>query len=103
MDPSRLPPPLTWVHSFCVSTGGALGQPIVFDVKTTVNPLVYKLLLNWEEAVPGPITLQIWNLLQRWIAMNDCVPNGTADTHSNSLTIHVIVKRRFGNPKDESP
>lgn len=76
---------------------------MVFDVKATVNPLVYKVSVVWQENVTGTISLQVWNLLQRWIVTNDCVQNGRADMHATSVSTHIIVKRRFGNPKDESP
>lgn len=98
-----LPPPLAWVSSFCTSTGGALGQQMVYDVKATVNPLVYKLRVGWPEDVKSSIGLQVWNLLQKWIVVNDCVQNGAVDLKPTSLTAHIIVKRRNGSPKDISP
>lgn len=98
-----LPPPLAWVSSFCASTGGALGQQMVYDVKPTVNPLVYKLKVEWPEDVKSSIGLQIWNLLQKWVVTNDCVSNGSVDLKPTSLRVDIIVKRRNGNPKDVSP
>lgn len=98
-----LPPPLAWVSSFCTSTGGALGQQMVYDVRATVNPLVYKLRVEWPEDVKSSIGLQVWNLLQKWIVTNDCVQNGGVELTSTSLKAQIIVKRRNGNPKDISP
>jgi hypothetical protein len=76
---------------------------MVFDVQPTVNPLVYKATMVWRENVAGTIALQVWNLLQRWLVTNDCVPNGSVVTTPTSLTVHIIVKRRLGDPKDVSP
>lgn len=76
---------------------------MVFDVKATVNPLVYIVSVRWREDVPGSITLQVWNLLQKWMVTNDCVQNGSVATSPTSITANVIVKRRFGNPKNDSP
>lgn len=98
-----LPPPLEWVQAFCVSTGAALGQPMVFDVKATVNPLVYTVTASWQESVAGSIALQVWNLFQMWLTTNDCVQNGSVQTSPTSITVQVVVKRRMGNPKNESP
>ena len=76
---------------------------MVFDVRPTVNPLVYIVRVSWTERVPGNITLQVWNLLQKWLVKNDCSPNGNVDTQSTSIAVQVAIKRRLGNPKDESP
>jgi len=76
---------------------------MVFDVKPTVNPLVYTVSIKWVEDLPGSLVLKVWNLMQRWLTKNDCVPNGQATISPTSLTINVIVKRRLGNPKNESP
>ena len=76
---------------------------MVFDVKPTVNPLVYIVSASWQENVAGSIALQVWNLLQMWLTTNDCVPNGNVETKPTSITVQVIVKRRMGNPKNESP
>jgi hypothetical protein len=74
-----------------------------FDVKMTVNPLVYRVKVSWVEAISGTLAFQVWNLLQRWLATNDCVPDGRVSPQPTSLTVLVVVKRRMGNPKDESP
>jgi len=76
---------------------------MLFDVRPTVNPLVYTVFISWREPLSGSIVLKVWNLMQKWLTKNDCIPNGSVDTKPLSILIHVIVKRRFGNPKDESP
>lgn len=76
---------------------------MVFDVRPTVNPLVYIVKASWPERVAGHITLQIWNLFQKWLVTNDCVPNGNVATEPTSITVQVVVKRRLGNPKNDSP
>jgi hypothetical protein len=76
---------------------------MVFDVRTTVNPLVYIITVSWQETVPGTIALLVWNLLQIWLTTNDCAPNGGVGTSGTSITAQVAVKRRMGDPKNESP
>lgn len=76
---------------------------MLFDVRPTVNPLLYTIKLTWSERVSGLISNQVWNLLQMWLTTNECVPNGNVSSEDTSLTVIVIVKRRMGNPKNESP
>ena len=97
-----VPPPLAWLQAFCDSTGLALDQQILFEWKKSVNPLVYTVKFTWAESISGNFLLQVWNLLQKWLIKNDCIPNGVS-TSPTSITLDVGVKRRFGSPKDESP
>jgi len=76
---------------------------MVFDVKATVNPLVYMVSVRWEEDLPGSLVLKVWNLMQKWLVKNDCVQNGNIATSPTSIIANIIVKRRLGNPKNESP
>jgi len=76
---------------------------MVFDVQPTVNPLVYKVTVTWPEKVAGSLSNQVWNLMQMWMTTNDCVQNGGVILTGTSLTAQIIVKRRMGNPKNESP
>lgn len=80
-----------------------MGQEMFFVVEPTVNPLVYKVNLSWLEPVDGSIALQVWNLLQKWMTTNDCVPYGTLSSGTTSIAAQVIVKRRFGDLKNSSP
>jgi len=53
--------------------------------------------------LPGDLVLKVWNLMQKWIVKNDCVPNGKVATSSTSIVANIIIKRRLGNPKNDSP
>ena len=80
-----------------------MGQGVSHSFQPSVNPLVYIVKLSWTEPVSGKIINNVWNLLQGWAAKNDCVPEGDVETTPTSLVTKVIVKRRMGPPRDDSP
>jgi hypothetical protein len=98
-----IPPPLAWIPSFVSSTSRAIDQQMVYDLKPTVNPLVYSLKLSWTTALSGKLINGVWNLFEKWATHNDVTTNGKVDTDPRSMTIGVVIKRRFGNPKDSAP
>jgi hypothetical protein len=80
-----------------------MDQQMLFDLKASVNPLVYALHLRWRDKIPPKSQLLLWNLFQQWCWNNDSVPYGQAVLEPYHMAVQVIVKRRFGAPKDEVP
>lgn len=76
---------------------------MVYEVVGTVNPLVYGLKLYWPEKVNGKVALEIWNIFQKWLTKNNCVPGNAVSIKPTSLVVQVIVKRKMGNEQNESP
>jgi hypothetical protein len=105
MDSSSpyLPPPLVWFGTYVRSVGRALGQNPTFSAKPSVNPLIYTVKVAWEEPLSGKLVNSVWNLLQQWAVLNDCVPEGAVSETPTSITVRMIVKRRLGAPKDVTP
>jgi hypothetical protein len=108
------PPGLAWIEGFCKSTGEAMGQPIVAEVRKTVNPLTYAVRLKWREpTLPGQ-SLLIWNLFQKWAAINESIPSGriqyeeATSPYTNfvghmGMRLEVSLKERLGHPKEKHP
>ena len=76
---------------------------MLFDVLPTVNPLILVAHLQWDSTRSPKQQLLLWNMLQQWSAINDVVPYGKVDLGETHLRVQLIVKRRFGPPKDETP
>ena len=108
------PPGLAWLRSFCDSTGLALDQPILTDVQSSVNPLVYTISVKWSEPVPMNQAIQVWNLFQKWAGKNRTVLSGrvtmdevthplSKQTFVRGLTTDAHLRERLGPPKNDSP
>lgn len=104
------PPGLAWLTSFSLSTGAALDQPILVEVTKTVNVLVYKVTLKWEEPIDPLHGLMVWNLLQKWAARNDSVLKGPIKflkrrdrDLDRGISVEVQIKERLGHPKNSHP
>jgi hypothetical protein len=102
----RLPPPLAWLESFVGSLGRALGQKMGFESSSTVNPLVYKVRLRWEDPLSPTTANLLWNHLQGWAAMNECIPTGKVSLEGPGDTVlyleaSIIIKRRLGAPRND--
>jgi len=98
-----LPPPLAWVDGFIHSIQGALGQQVRHEVKSTVNPLVYRIRVDFPEKISGKNLMLVWNLFQMYAAKNDGVPQGKAADTERCLVADVIIKRRLGLPRKKHP
>jgi hypothetical protein len=99
----KLPPPLEWVLEYTASMSRAVGIPIDFDVKPTVNPLLLQVRLDWLEPMSPASTNDIWNMFQVWAAKNECVPYGKITKTPYSVTMGVIIKRRLGYGRNDNP
>lgn len=97
------PPPLAWLPSFCQSTGRALGQEVSFELHPDVNPLIYKVHVQWREPVSSAIYMGIWNLFQIWANKNDAIPQGSPMRAPYSMSAALVVRRRLGMPRDAHP
>lgn len=80
-----------------------MDQQMLCDLRPTVNPLMYRAHLHWPSTVSPKQQLTLWNFLQQWCSRNDVVPYGQVDLGPRHLKAQLIVKRRFGSPKDEVP
>jgi hypothetical protein len=98
-----LPPPLAWLDGFIHSIGGALGQRVIYNVESTVNPLLFRAHIKFSEKVSGKNLMLVWNLFQMYAAKNGSVPKGKASESEYSLTAEVVIKRRLGLPRKKHP
>src|SRR5688572_18159150 len=96
-----LPPPLVWLTGFSQSLGGALGSRVDYEVRPSVNPLVYIVKFTFNEPISGKRMLLAWNLFQQYAAKNDSIPEGRVEKEGNSMTAKIIVKRRLGLPRND--
>jgi hypothetical protein len=109
------PPGLAWLASFCSSTGTALDQTIAHEVKSTVNALVYEVHLKWNDPIGGLSAMKVWNLFQKWAAVNGGTPDGRITFLKRremalsdrpdcyGLSINVHLQERLGHPRDDHP
>lgn len=108
------PPGLAWLRLFSASTGMALDQAIVHEVKSTVNPLIYTVTTKWAEPITVGQAVQVWNLFQKWAAANESTPSGrvvfdevrhplTNEALIRGLTVDVHLRERLGHPKELWP
>lgn len=98
-----LPPSLAWVASFINSVQGAVDRKVRYEISGTVNPLVYKIRIDFPEKISGKNLMLVWNLFQMYAATNDCVPQGKAADGDHRLVTEVITKRRRVFPKNKHP
>lgn|SRR5688572_22458618 len=98
-----LPPALAWLDGFMHSVSGALGQRVVYNVDSTINPLLFRVRIKFSEKVSGKNLMLVWNLFQMYAAHNDSVPKGKAAESEFSLLAEVIIKRRLGLPRKKHP
>ncbi len=109
-----MPPGLAWLSAFCSSTGAALGQEIVAEAESTVNALTYKVRLSWREPIRTNLHAQVWNLFQKWAAVNGATPSSRLDiayetnplvtsTRVEGFTVTVHLRERLGHPKVNRP
>jgi hypothetical protein len=91
------------LSEFAESTSRALGQQIIYDLRASVNPLVYTLRVKWQDPVNGKVKNDIWNLFQIWAHKNDAVPEGKVEAGDTALFISIGTKRRLGPDKNEKP
>lgn len=97
------PPPLAWLNGFIHSIVGALGSGVSFSVNKTINPLVMRIKLSFQEPVAGKNLVLVWNLFQMYASKNDCIPQGKASEGDRSLITDVVIKRRIGIPVNKHP
>ena len=97
------PPTLAWLQGFCHSLGGALDCSVTYGVEGTVNPLVYKVKVQFSEALNGQRLMLVWNLFQKYAAKNDVAPQGKTEGWGRELIFSVATKRRLGPARDEHP
>jgi hypothetical protein len=75
----------------------------MYDLRSSVNPLIYIVRVRWLEPVSGKVKNDIWNLFQIWAHKNDAVPEGKVEAGDTALFISVGTKRRLGPAKEEKP
>ncbi len=98
-----MPPSLAWIPSFCHSLSGALDASVSAKINPTVNPLLYKIQIQFGQPLSGSSKVLIWNLFQIFAAKNDVVPQGKLDTSPTLIEVQVILKQRLGFPKNRHP
>lgn len=99
----KIPPPLSWLTEYTQSIERATGIPILLDLNRTVNPLVYEVTLSWAEEPSGAVALGAWNIFQMWANKNDSVPSGQVRRTPRKMTYCIIIKRRFGPNREDTP
>ncbi len=99
----ELLPPLEWVEGFVRSLNGALGTNTLYTLSKTVNPLVYKIKLKFQEQISGRNKMLVWNLLQMYASKNDCIPQGKVSDKDTELVADIAIKRRLGPSKNAHP
>lgn len=99
----KIPPPLAWLTDYVLSLERATGVKILLGLSSTVNPLVYMVTLRWEETPSGKVALGAWNIFQTWATKNDCVTTGRSERAPGKMSFQVIIKRRLGPDREESP
>ncbi len=92
-----------WLKEFAASTGRAFGQAITYELRPTVNPLVYNIKLKWRDPINGKLKSNIWNLFEIWAYKNDSVPQGRAEMNDCEVRFSIAIKQRFGVDKDILP
>lgn len=96
-------PALAWVPSLASSLSRALGCAVEHETSSTVNPLMYTILLKFGQEQDGKTRMRIWNLIQLYMAKNDTFPQGSPDLTASRLSIRVGVKTRRGPARDDAP
>jgi hypothetical protein len=103
------PPGLAWLDSFCGSVGLALGSSIQASTESTVNPLIHTVRLRFGEPCDPKRANEIWNLFQKWAAVNGSRPQGRIERRAYSkwlidgMSISVMIRERLGAPRNEKP
>jgi hypothetical protein len=95
-------PPLAWLKRFSDSVSLAIGDPVTCIVEETVNPLVFKLKFNLAH-ISSKNRLYIWNLLEIFASLNDCVTNKKTAEISDIWALDIITKRRLGPKRNKHP
>lgn len=92
-----------WLPSVTGSLSRALGCQASFEAKTGVNPLVYTVdFIFGEEQQPKRVGM-IWNLVQMYAARNDAHAKEVLLIPPSRLRVIILLKRRIGPPKAETP
>ena len=99
----KIPPPLAWLKDYTLSLERATGTKILLDLTPTVNPLIYRVILTWEETPSPKVSLGAWNIFQSWAAKNDCVPHGKTERTPCVKAFTIIIKRRLGPDREDLP
>ena len=97
------PPPLMWVLDVVDSMSRALGCAASVLIKGTTNPLMYTIDFAFGERQTPRVLGQLWNLVQMYAARNDAVADAVNVDDPNHLKVRVIIKRRLGPPRRDSP
>lgn len=99
-----LPPSLSWVKSFCDSLSTAMGQTIPYYCTPTINPLIYKIRIDFRPEIVSKNKLLAWNMFQEFCSKNDCIAkNETLENSNTYWALEVMTKRRLGPIRDEHP
>lgn len=97
-------PPLMWVPDVSDSMSRALGTACSYEVRSTVNPLMYRIVFSFGERQSGKQMLLLWNVVQQYAAKNDAAPQGKVESEDGRrLAVDIVVKRRLGPPRNEQP
>jgi hypothetical protein len=97
-----LTPPLMWVPNVSDSLSRALGCLVSYDVRPTVNPLLYTIAFHFSTPQEPKYLVQIWNLVQMYAARNDSLTS-TVEMSPLELRASIGVKRRLGPPRTSTP
>jgi hypothetical protein len=98
-----VPPPLAWIPSFAASVQHATGSTITYDIQKTVNPLVLRVTIGFQERVSGKSVMLVWNLFQMFAASNDCIMKGKKMDAGHQLVAEIVTKQRLGIPRNTHP
>lgn len=91
-----------------------MDQRLTCRTYSTVNPLVYKVRLDWSDPIKPTTAMQVWNLFQKWAGANESTPSGrvewrnlphpqSGEEFSFGFQVEVHLKERLGHPKNAHP
>ena len=98
-----LPAPIAWLELFGQSIYSATDETVDIEISPTINPLVYKLRLDLSK-LSGRSRLLVWNILQIFASVNDCViPLNSLEDSRESWVLELVTKRRLGPKRNTHP
>jgi hypothetical protein len=81
----------------------ALDCGVSVRLTPSVNPLVYTMAISFSEPQSGRQMMALWNIVQKYAAVNDAVPEGKLGGEGRALVVRLGIKRRLGVPKKLTP
>ena len=100
MNPSNL----QWLPMFQESINTIFQSGVQVSSSPTVNPMVFTITIKVGRRIAPKSRLQVFNLFQKWAAVNECVLQGSVEgKRVDEIIISIIVKRLHGLPQINHP